>query len=46
MVYDNVCGSYAMFVVVLIIAKSFDCVMFNILLQINIFIYVSVSAMY
>jgi len=30
MVHDNVCGSYAMLVVVLIVAKSFDCVMFNI----------------
>lgn len=39
MVHDNVCGSYAMFVVVLLIPKSFDFVMFNILLRINIYFY-------
>ena len=39
MFHDNVCGSYAMFVV---LSQSFDCVIFNILLQINIFLYVSV----
>lgn len=32
-------GSYAMFVVVMLIAKSFDFVMFNILLRINIYFY-------